>query len=186
MKWYTHAAIGANAVWLVALDQSVTSGVLLYAALGAFASLLPDIDAGWSRTSGAKIHYVAHGIFKPFMGAFRHRGFFHSFLCVTLLFCAAIPLAFLIDPYFPLVLTAGYASHLVIDSWNGGMQTFFPWKKDVTFVPKLFRFRVGSLGDDLFFLLGIAGLVVFIFSYWHVFLFHQAGVSGLFVNPLGN
>lgn len=169
MKWYTHAVIGANAVWLVPLFADVSSATMIYAALGAFGGLLPDIDAGWAGTSGAKIHHIGYGIFRPFRGLFRHRGFFHSQLFVTIFFCALIPTAFFIDSFFPLMLTVGYASHLLIDFWNCGMQYFYPMRREVTFVPKIFRFRVGSTGDDLFFLLGIFGLLFFIFSHWSAF-----------------
>ncbi len=169
MKWYTHAAIGANAVWLTVLFGEPTQTAILYTAVGAFAALLPDIDAGWTGSRGAKIHYIAGGLFGIFKGLFRHRGFFHSFLSIVLLFCALIPLAWMIDPLFPLIFTAGYASHLFIDAWNGGMQWFYPLRKDLTFVPKFFRFRVGSAGDDLFFLLGVWGLILFVFMHWSTF-----------------
>lgn len=176
MKWYTHAAIGANAVWLTTLTQDVTSGTLLLAVLGAFASLLPDIDAGWGKTSGAKIHHIGYGVFRPFRGMFRHRGFFHSLLCVAVLFCVTLPFAAILDPYVPIVFVAGYASHLVIDAWNGGMQYLYPLKKDFSFVPKFLRFRVGSSGDDLFFILGIMGIVAFIFLHWSAFLIQNITV----------
>lgn len=169
MKWYTHAAIGANAAWVLMLGERITSSAVFFLALGAFASLLPDIDAGWAGTSGAKIHHIGYGIFRPFRGAFRHRGFFHSFLCITILFCLSIPLAFWIHPFVPVVLTLGYTSHLFIDAWNGGMQYLYPWKKDLSFIPKWMRFRVGSFGDDAFFLLGIMGIVAFVFAHWLTF-----------------
>lgn len=83
MTWYTHAAVGANAVWLTALFGEPTRYASFYIMLGAFAALLPDIDASWR---GAKIHYVGGGILGIFKGVFRHRGFFHSVICINLLF----------------------------------------------------------------------------------------------------
>lgn len=166
MKWYTHAAIGANAIWLTRIFDTPSHISIFYAVLGAFAALLPDIDAGGGGTRGAKIHYIGFGILGVFKGIYRHRGFFHSFISVVLVFCLLIPITIVYDPLFPVVFCAGYASHLFIDSWNAGMQFFYPLKKDVTFVPRLFRFRVGSSGDDLFFLIGVFSLVIFIFTYW--------------------
>lgn len=162
MKWYTHAAAGANVVWLTTLFGEPTQASAFYIALGAFAALLPDIDASWR---GAKIHYVAGGILGGLKGVFRHRGFFHSFICIDLLFLLTLPFGWFYDPFIPLIITSGYASHPFIDCWNAGMQWFYPLKTNVTFVPKFLRFRVGSSGDTLFFVMGVLGLVVFVFSY---------------------
>ncbi|MCA9384656.1 MAG: metal-dependent hydrolase [Candidatus Magasanikbacteria bacterium] len=165
MQWHTHAAIGANAIWLTALFGDASQAPIVYLTIGAFGGLLPDIDAGGGKSYGAKIHYIGGGIFKPFQNVFRHRGFFHSFMCIVLVFCLSTPLAWFIDPFVPMVLTAGYASHIVIDNWNCGLEFFYPLKKRVTFVPKWMQFRVGSIGDNLLFLLGVFGLVAYILTH---------------------
>lgn len=76
-----------------------------------------------------------------------------------------LPLGCFFDPFIPLIVTAGYASHPFIDCWNGGMQRFYPSRKFFTFVPKCMQFRVGSAGDTLFFVAAVLGLVAFIFTY---------------------
>lgn len=167
MQWQTHAAIGANAVWLVPLLSRVDEKTPLFLALGAFGALLPDIDAA---QRGAKIHFIAGGVFGGMKGMARHRGFFHSFISICLVFCVSLPFGLWIDPMIPLVVTLGYASHLFIDQWNMGMQFFYPMRQYVTFVPSMLRFRVKSSGDMLFMMLGVFGIVAFVLKYLPVMM----------------
>lgn len=187
MTWQSHAVVGANAVWLLAAFGAVDRYAPVYVAIAAFGALLPDIDAGGSQSKGkfgAKIHYLGKGVLKPFIGVFRHRGFFHSFVFITLLFAMSIPLAFFLGTFTPLMLTTGYASHLLIDQWNGGMQFFYPWKKDVSIVPRAWRFRVGSAGDWAFLFLGAAGLLLFFFVHQDVFFVQTPDIGVLMGLPL--
>lgn len=165
MQWQTHAVVGANAIWLTVLFGADAQAPALLMGIGAFAGLLPDIDATGGKSYGAKIHYIAGGILKPTLNVFRHRGFFHSFLAVALAFSCTIPLAYFVDPFAPAVFALGYASHLFIDNFNCGMEVFYPLKKRVTFVPRFLQFRVGSAGDQLFLLIGILGLYLYIQRY---------------------
>lgn len=167
MKWNTHAVVGANAVWLTVLVGRVDSTALLLMAVGALAGLLPDIDAGGS---GAKIHHMGKGSLKMFRGVFEHRGFFHSVLVVFLLLLISLFIFFSFDPLLPLIITTGYASHLLIDGFNfKGTRYLFPMRKKFHLVPKLFASPVGGIADTLFFLFGTIGMLAFLLMNLDVF-----------------
>ncbi len=166
MTWRTHAVVGANAVWVTALFSSVDATALGLLAAGAFAGLLPDIDASGR---GAKIHYIADGSLGMFKGVFQHRGFFHSILAVALLLIASTLLLTNYHPLLPLVLTLGYASHPIIDGFNTvGVRYLFPKRKMYNLVPKFFRTPVHGFADQLFFLLGCMGVVLFVVSHMNL------------------
>lgn len=148
MTWRTHAAIGANA-GIIALHLFGDAGIGFAVALGAFGGLFPDIDAAYSR-----IHnFSVLGLFR---GSGRsHRKFFHSLLIVLIF----ILISFLVfdETLAPLAFAFifGYASHLLIDGFNyAGVMYFWPWKKKIRLVPKIFQSRVGSIADQGLFIIG--------------------------------
>jgi membrane-bound metal-dependent hydrolase YbcI (DUF457 family) len=166
MSGKTHAMIGANAVWLAHLLGQVDASFPFLIAVGAFAALLPDIDAVY-----AKIHFVFKGIFGMFKHNFTHRGFFHSLVAVALLYLICFLFLRTYHPLLPPIIALGYASHPFIDAFNGGVQYLFPYPRFLSFVPRLFRFRVNSNGDHALFFLGALGIVYFFIIHKDIFVF---------------
>lgn len=158
MTWKTHALVGANAAWIVALYPAAAPNIFLLLAAGALGGLLPDIDAGT-----AKIHFVGGGTLGFFRGIFQHRGFFHSLPATLIVFVLAYSFLSVYDPFLPWVLALGYVSHCVIDAWNySGVQFLFPWRVKFHLLPHLLRSPVKGFTDQLLFVVGCAGLVIFL------------------------
>lgn len=82
------------------------------------ASLLPDIDSGFSYL-GKK------PIFRPLQWTTVHRGLIHSYtICILLSFIIALFSPFLALPFF-----IGYSFHLITDSFtSNGIKPFWPLK----------------------------------------------------------
>ncbi len=172
MSGRTHAMVGANAVWIAALFVPVDRAFPILIAVGAFAGLLPDIDA-----VSAKIHFLGGGVLGAFRNIFKHRGFFHSLLAVAGLFLFAAFFLSGYHPALPVVLATGYASHLFIDGFNKKRtRYFFPLKKSYRFLHEELCSPIGGSLDQLFFILGAAGIFFFLFS--HVDQF-QGGVPNM-------
>jgi len=111
----THLAVGlAVALYFLPFINSK----LIFIPVVLLASLLPDIDSGFS-TAGK------HAIFRPLQWITNHRGIIHSY---TVCIAAAIALAFFYPVLsFPFFL--GYSFHLVLDSFTPkGIRPFWPLK----------------------------------------------------------
>ena len=166
MTWQTHVAIGANAAWLTALSGQTHEWSLLMLAVGAFASLLPDLDA---VGSGAKIHYVGGGIFSMFKNSFRHRGFMHSLVAGMLILLVSVLFVGRINPFLPGVIVLGYISHPFIDGLNlTGVQYFFPSSRKFNVAPRFLRSPVRGWADQLLFVLGTMGVISYIFLFGYL------------------
>ena len=170
MSGYTHAAIGANAVWLAALTGVVDERVVVLVAAGALAGLLPDIDA-----TSAKIHFLFGGVLSPFRGrhsgVFQHRGIFHSIFAVAVVFALSFIFLRQYNPLLPFVLALGYASHPFIDGLNTGVGYLFPFNlKRYALVPRSLQTRVGGPVDQLLFFLAIVGLLMFFLGHMEILL----------------
>ncbi|MBI2411225.1 MAG: metal-dependent hydrolase [Candidatus Kerfeldbacteria bacterium] len=165
MSGKTHAVVGANAVWVAALVYPLGNEVPVLLAIGALAALLPDIDA-----TSAKIHYMGSGALGVFRGVFHHRGFFHSFLAISII--AILTQLFLSSyhPALPMVMILGYASHPIIDGFNKpGVEYFFPWRKRIRLLPKWLTTPVNGVVDQLLFIAGVAGIVFLMTTYSDLF-----------------
>jgi membrane-bound metal-dependent hydrolase YbcI (DUF457 family) len=115
MMFKTHLAIG---VFAVVLFFPIVNHPLIFVPVVLIASILPDIDSGFS-TLGRK------GIFRPLQMMTKHRGLFHSF---TFAIIVALALAFYF-PIFAFSFFLGYALHLLADSWTiDGIKPFWPMK----------------------------------------------------------
>ncbi len=165
MSGHTHAAVGANAVWLAALVGRVdpTVGVLL--AVGAFAALLPDMDALYS-----KVQFMFGGLLRTFRiqgsGLWQHRGLAHSFLATLVIFVVSFIWLRQYNPLLPYVAALGYLSHLIIDGFNTTVGYFFPFnRRRVTFWPRKLWTRVGGPIDQVFFFLAMMSLFAFLLAY---------------------
>ncbi len=110
----THLAIGA---FLVILLLPHITYKWVYIPIVIIASLLPDIDTGFS-TLGRKAY------FRPVQWFTRHRGIWHSFtlcLLISLVLAAFVPVMAL--PFF-----LGYGFHLFADMFTiEGIRPFWPW-----------------------------------------------------------
>lgn len=111
----THLAVGL-AVGLYFLPF-VTDKVLFIPVI-LIASLLPDIDSGFSQLGRKKI-------FKPIQWTVSHRGIIHSYtLCIALSLVLAFFYPVLALPFF-----LGYSFHLLLDSFTvNGIKPFWPLK----------------------------------------------------------
>lgn len=165
MTWRTHLLVGANAVWLALLVAPLDQSILILLFAGAIGGLLPDIDA-----SSAKVHYAGGGVLGGFAGFFTgkyfgHRGVFHSIFAALIWFVVLViflPSGF---PALPLVFSAAYFSHSLIDGFNTGVGYFFPfYLKRFALVPRFLRSPVGGGADKFFFILGAFGLLLFFIS----------------------
>lgn len=154
----THFALGANSVWFLFLLGPIGWPALWLAAIGGLAGLLPDID---TRKSG--IHEVTGGLLRLFLLdiLFRHRSITHSiigFLLVVLLSSALAT----VDPVLPLIISLGYASHLLIDGTNPqGCEYLYPKKENYRLIPKILCVDTGGWMDNVIFTVSIIGLGLF-------------------------
>jgi membrane-bound metal-dependent hydrolase YbcI (DUF457 family) len=171
MTGKTHAIIGANAAWLALLQNVPPTHLVLFLIAGTIAGLLPDIDA-----QSAKIHHIGGGVLGIFGGAFAHRGFFHSLLATVILFAVSFWFLKDFDVLLPFVITLGYASHLLIDGLNfKATRYLFPLRREDHLVPKWLASPVGGVTDQLLFVFGGLGLLLFLFR--HVLPLVQTGFS---------
>ncbi len=168
MTWRTHAAVGANAIWLAGFFGKVDQSILALLPVAVVASLLPDIDA-----SRAKIHYAAGGLLGIFKGAFygkyfHHRGLMHSILVTLIFFFILLAIFYSYIPLLPYVFAAAYFSHPLIDGFNAKVGYLYPFTtKSFALLPQALRFKVGSPTDTLLMFLGIAGLLIFFAGFAH-------------------
>jgi membrane-bound metal-dependent hydrolase YbcI (DUF457 family) len=111
----THLAIG---IFAMAFFLPYVNHKLIFIPVVLIASILPDIDSGFS-TFGKK------GLFRPLQVLSKHRGLFHSFtLCIGVSIVFALYLPVLAFAFF-----LGYALHLLADSWTvEGIKPFWPFK----------------------------------------------------------
>jgi membrane-bound metal-dependent hydrolase YbcI (DUF457 family) len=115
MLMKTHLVIGI-AVALYFIPH--VNNVLIFIPVVLIASLLPDIDSGFSSLG-------KHRFFRPVQWTTKHRGIFHSYtlaIFVSLIFAFFVPVLAL--PFF-----LGYGFHLLADSFTpNGIRPFWPLK----------------------------------------------------------
>ena len=141
----THLAIG---VFAVAFFLPYVNHKLIFVPVVLIASLLPDIDSGFS-TFGRK------AIFKPVQLFTKHRGVFHSF---TFCILVSIVLAMFI-PVLAFSFFLGYALHLLADSWTlEGIRPFWPTKSVLKG-----RVKVGGIIEETVFIVFAILDVAFLF-----------------------
>lgn len=126
----THLALGA-AVGLFLLPQVNSKWIFFPVVL--VASLLPDIDSGFSS--------AGRNIFSRVLQFFvKHRGFVHS---LTLASAISLVFAFFV-PVLALPFFLGYSFHLLADSFTvEGIRPFWPFKSVVKG-----RIRAGGRVED--------------------------------------
>ena len=115
MIWKTHIAIGLAVALYFA---GKVTHPMVFVPVVLFASLLPDIDSGFSYL-GRK------PIFRPIQMVSSHRGIMHSYTMAVFL---ALVLAFFY-PILALPFFLGYSFHLFADSFTSqGIRPFWPLK----------------------------------------------------------
>jgi len=123
---------GLAAGLAVAAVTGMTSATPLAAyAAAAGAALLPDLDQPRSLANRTVVTKPAH----LFLRNFSHRGFTHSLLALALFYAALVALlralggyGMVLSPSYPLIISAGYASHIFADMWNKeGVMLFYPF-----------------------------------------------------------
>ena len=146
----THLAF---AVLMIIVFIQQVSNKFVFAGLVLVATVLPDIDSGFSS-------WGRHLIFRPLQFFTKHRGILHSF---TFAVVVSIVLA-LIWPIASLGFFIGYSVHLVCDSFTkDGIQPFWPWRVRSSGPIK----SGGRIEDSLFIILILIDVLLFLF----VFLF---------------
>jgi len=146
MLMRTHLII---TLFLVLFFISYVENKTVFFLVAMIATLIPDIDTGYSTLGRKKI-------FKPLQFFVKHRGILHSFIflfLVTLLFVFFIPI--LAFPFF-----LGYSLHLFSDSFTvQGIKPFYPFHKTLSG-----KIRTGSKLETSVFTLFILGdLFLFVF-----------------------
>ncbi len=172
MRGTTHATIGANVVWLPYLLGMSIAPWLIF--IGAFAALLPDLDASESKIKNLKMgFYIGRSKvwFKPFWPIafifskiFRHRGAMHSLVAVILI---SIGLMVIIPQDFSVltfVIILGYASHILTDALTkSGIEFLWPIKKNFGILPKALRVKTGGVIDTILLFVGSTSLIIFLY-----------------------
>lgn len=179
MNWRTHAAVGANAIWLTSLFGQVDQQILVLLPAAIIGGLLPDIDA-----PSAKIHYAGGGVLGGFRGLFfgkyfRHRGIMHSILAVFVLSTALFIFSYNTYPLLSFVFGLSYLSHAVIDAFNySGVGFLFPFRlRFYHLLPRMFRSQVNGPVDTILFLIGVFGVALFFLLHITVFFPSNANLS---------
>ena len=111
----THLAF---AVLIIVLFVEHVSNQWIFIAMVLAATVLPDLDTGFSS-------WGRHWIFRPLQFFVKHRGIIHSLTAATLL---SVLLA-IFWPVGSLGFFVGYSVHIVLDSFTReGIQPFWPLK----------------------------------------------------------
>lgn len=145
----THLAL---MVLIVSLFISKVNSQFLFVAVCLIATMLPDIDTGFSTLGKMKG-------FRPLQFFTRHRGMIHSFT-----FCIVISI--LLAVFWPSASFAfflGYSVHLFLDSFTkDGIMPFWPCRKTSSGF-----FKTGSLTETTIFLvLVFADILLILFKFF--------------------
>ena len=152
MMLRTHLSIS---VLFIILILPHVSNKLIFAFVVLVATLLPDIDTGYSTIG-------KFPGFKILQFFFRHRGVLHSLsFCIVASFVLAFFLPILAFPFF-----LGYFLHIFSDSFNiEGIKPFWPLARKSSGL-----LRTGSLLEtNLFIIFLLADVFIFIFRYNTIF-----------------
>lgn len=170
MTGKTHAAIGANTVWLLTFTSLTVSPLLV--AVGSLAALLPDLDASESTIKHVRVKIAGFQIEPFYIPAllfstlFKHRGWLHSAVAIIVVAVLSWFGFSSYDIVIPFVITIGYASHLLADACTiSGIRFFLPMQTELHLLPKPLRIRTGNIVDQLLFLGGVAGVALFLLRY---------------------
>ncbi len=142
MQGRTHIAIGVFAMFFF---LPYVENKLVFIPVVLIASMLPDIDSGFS-TMGKR------AIFRPIQLFFKHRGALHSLtVCIALSLIFAYFIPVIAFPFF-----LGYSLHLLADAWTiDGIKPFWPLQEQAKG-----KVRTGGTTEQLvFFVFIILGIL---------------------------
>ena len=144
MMGKTHLAIG---IFAAVFFLPHVNNKLAFIPMVLIASLLPDIDSGFS-TLGKK------GVFRPIQWMSKHRGIFHTFtLCILISLALSLYLPVLAFGFF-----LGYSLHLLADSWTvEGIKPFWPLKGELKG-----KVRVGGTVEQAVFMVFVILDLIFV------------------------
>ncbi len=166
----THALLGINSLWLVAVVSPELVGYDFgtLAACAVLGALLPDLDASESKIKHLKIPGTA---FKPFLlpahvvhRTDQHRGLLHSLWGMCIITFVSAPLLLWMGWAPIAALLLGYSSHLLGDAaTKSGIRLLYPNAKRYYLLPQGWRSTTGSLAEDcLMALLGTTDVALFL------------------------
>lgn len=162
MRGRTHAVIGANMVWIASWLIADFSWNPLLIPIGALGALMPDLDSPESLIKHLRVSLGSRKDrleVKPFAlpslifsTLFGHRGVLHSLLATVVVALGAYVLVAkyhtevpFLTQEFSIVLTLGYASHLVADSCtHHGVRWLWPWDRRFHILPRPMQWSVNS------------------------------------------
>lgn len=144
----THLAFG---ILMIILFVQHVNDKLIFMAMVLVATVLPDLDSGFSS-------WGRHLIFRPLQFFVKHRGIIHSF---TL----AVAISIVLSMFWPVVslgFFVGYSVHLICDSFTKeGIQPFWPLKsKSIGFIS-----TGGRIEDSIFVGLILFDLILIVFAF---------------------
>ena len=145
----THLAL---VVLVILLFLKNVDNKLLFVFITLVATMLPDIDTGFSTLG-------KHKSFKFLQFFVRHRGVIHSFtFCIIISLILAVFL-----PKISFAFFLGYSVHLFVDSLTKeGIMPFWPYKKKSSW-----HFKTGSLTEtSLFFVLVLVDILLIVFKFF--------------------
>lgn len=138
----------AFGVLMIILFLNHVNDKLIFIGMVLFATVLPDLDSGFSS-------WGRHFIFRPLQFFVKHRGIIHSFTFGVLI---SIVLA-IFWPVVSLGFFVGYSVHLICDSFTKeGIQPFWPLRAR----SKGFIATGGRIEDSIFVFLAILDAVLIV------------------------
>lgn len=94
---------------------------IVFVCVAFLSTMIPDIDSLNSR-------YGRHWYFRPLQLFVKHRGVFHSFSFIVLIFV----LFYFWVPVLAFPFLVGFGSHLIADCFTReGIKPFWPWRKRI-------------------------------------------------------
>jgi len=135
------------AVFMIMLFIQQVNNKLIFAGMVLFATVLPDLDSGFSS-------WGRHLIFRPLQFFVKHRGAIHSFT-------TAVIVSLVIAYFWPIGsfgFFIGFSVHLICDSFTiEGIQPFWPLRSKSTG----FISTGGRIEETLFFALIFVDIILF-------------------------
>jgi inner membrane protein len=147
MRLTHHFVLGFSATAAVLASTAPLWSLPLYAACGALAAVLPDLDARRSRLT--RYHWVRLVAFTLFY-LLGHRGLLHSVLGL-LLFGVLFGLFWIFGGFIllPWAFGVGYLSHLLADSLTvSGVAYLYPYRRRFRLLPRKLCVRTGSATEE--------------------------------------
>ncbi len=144
----THLAFG---ILMIILFVQHVNDKLIFMAMVLIATVLPDLDSGFSS-------WGRHLIFRPLQFFVKHRGIIHSFTVAVLI---SVVLA-MFWPVVSLGFFLGYSVHLICDSFTKeGVQPFWPLRaKSIGFIS-----TGGRIEDSIFIGLVLLDLILIVLAF---------------------